>query len=205
MKITFWNNSVAKKNTQTEHSIILGEKNVPYTLVKSGHSKYMRITIYREGRLRVSIPRRVGAHQVDKLLLEKSTWILSKIDYFTTLPPLAIHKNSKKEYVEKKDEALLVVNEALTKYNALYNFKFQKVHIKNQKTLWGSCSRRGNLNFNYKIVLLPERLRDYVVVHELCHVREFNHSKQFWDLVAKTIPDNKEIRKELKITGLQSQ
>jgi hypothetical protein len=64
--------------------------------------------------------------------------------------------------------------------------------------------RKGNLNFNYKIALLPERLADYIIVHELCHLKEVNHSQKFWNLVAKMMPDYLEIRNELKKSGIKS-
>jgi hypothetical protein len=64
--------------------------------------------------------------------------------------------------------------------------------------------RKGNLNFNYKIALLPERLADYIIVHELCHLKEVNHSQKFWNLVAKMMPDYLEIRNELKRSGIKS-
>jgi predicted metal-dependent hydrolase len=84
-------------------------------------------------------------------------------------------------------------------YNQYYGFKYNKINIKNQKTRWGSCSKKGNLNFNYKILFLSAETRDYIVVHELCHLKEFNHSKKFWNLVAETIPNYLQIRKNLKL------
>jgi len=76
-------------------------------------------------------------------------------------------------------------------YNRHYNFTFNRVAIRNQRRCWGSCSSLKNLNFNYKILLLPDHLQDYIVVHELCHLAELNHGQQFWDLVAQQIPDYK--------------
>jgi predicted metal-dependent hydrolase len=111
-------------------------------------------------------------------------------------------KGSKSEYLKYKDQALILVKNKLEHFNQFYNFKYNKVTIRNQSTRWGSCSRRGNINFNYKLALLPENLVDYVIVHELCHLGEFNHSKDFWDLVARTIPDFKERRQELRIKSI---
>lgn len=82
-----------------------------------------------------------------------------------------------------------------------YTFLYKKVTIKNQFSRWGSCSRKGNLNFNYRIVFLPPEQADYLIVHELCHLGEFNHSKNFWDLVEKTTPNWKKLRHELKEGG----
>lgn len=73
-----------------------------------------------------------------------------------------------------------------------------RVCIKTQKCRWGSCSTLGNLNFNWRLVMAPARVIDYVVVHELCHLLELNHSRKFWDLVAQFIPEYKESKEWLK-------
>jgi predicted metal-dependent hydrolase len=111
-------------------------------------------------------------------------------------------KRINKNYLENKNKAFELVKERIEYFNTFYNFKWDRIVVRNQKTRWGSCSKRGNLNFNYKIALLPQKSSDYIIVHELCHLGEFNHSRKFWDLVAKTIPDYKEIRKNLKNSQL---
>lgn len=76
-----------------------------------------------------------------------------------------------------------------------------RVAIREQKSRWGSCSRKGNLNFNWKLIMAPPQALDYVVVHELCHLHEFNHSPRFWALVAAQIPDYEVWKKWLKTHG----
>lgn len=100
-------------------------------------------------------------------------------------------------YTKHKESARALVHRKLAEHNAHYAFTFGKVAIRNQRTRWGSCSKKGNLNFHYRITLLPDHLADYLIVHELCHLAEFNHSKKFWALVAQTIPDYKEKREAL--------
>lgn len=75
---------------------------------------------------------------------------------------------------------------------------YLRISIRDQRTRWGSCSLKGNLNFNWKLVLLPEELADYVIVHELCHRIYMNHSSDFWKLVERELPDYRQRRKALK-------
>jgi predicted metal-dependent hydrolase len=104
-----------------------------------------------------------------------------------------------------KLRALYLVENRIAYFNKIYNAPINKITIRNQKSRWGSCSTKGNLNFNYKIIYLPPELADYIIVHELCHLKEFNHSKKFWDLVAHTIPHHLELRHNLKKIARQLQ
>lgn len=109
-----------------------------------------------------------------------------------------VKKRKNKEYLLHKKEALQLIEERINYFNQFYGYKWNKIFIKNQKTRWGSCSKRGNLNFNYKIIKLSKEVADYIIVHELCHLKEFNHSKNFWFLIEKTIPDYKKLRNTLR-------
>ncbi len=80
----------------------------------------------------------------------------------------------------------------------LHNFKFNNVKVKKLKSRWGSCSVRKNLSFNYLLLKNSKRAIDYVIIHELCHTLEMNHSKRFWDLVGRIMPDYKKVKKDLK-------
>jgi len=172
--------------------------NIEYILKISKKAKKIRLSIYRDGDFIVTIPHRVKEKQAEYFIFKKSKWILDKIHYFENCPPVIKTKCTKKEYNLYKGEALALANNRVEHFNKIYGFNFNKIYIKNQKTRWGSCSRIGNLNFNYKIALLPEKLADYIIVHEICHLGEFNHSQRFWNLITRTTPNYKEIRKELK-------
>ena len=104
----------------------------------------------------------------------------------------------RREYLKYKETARALVKNRLAYFNTFYQFKIGRVAIKNSRTRWGSASKKGNLNFNYKIVLLPAELADYVIVHELCHLGEFNHSSKFWALVAQAVPNWRAIRRKFK-------
>jgi len=101
-------------------------------------------------------------------------------------------------YLEHRERARALVTARLIHFNQTYGFTYGQIAIRDQRSRWGSCSSKGNLNFNYRIALLPPHLADYIIVHELCHRGEFNHSQRFWDLVARTFPDYLALRAELK-------
>lgn len=86
-------------------------------------------------------------------------------------------------------------------WNTGYGFSYGRIAIKDQKSRWGSCSRQGNLNFNWRLLLAPLAVLDYVVIHELAHLREPNHSPAFWALVARQCPDYKTQRRWLRLHG----
>lgn len=127
---------------------------------------------------------------------------------------ISLPRGNKRGLLKYKEEAARLVKERLEFYNKTYNLlgrtpndvsrdtiplnRLNRITIRNTKSRWGSCSKKGNLNFNYRIVFLPPDLADYLVVHELCHLGEFNHSEKFWKLVSMAILDYKERRKELK-------
>jgi predicted metal-dependent hydrolase len=108
-------------------------------------------------------------------------------------------RRNRKSFLKYKENARRLVKERIEVFNKIYGFKFpNRIAIRNTKSRWGSCSKKGNLNFNYRIVFLSPPLADYLVVHEMCHLGEFNHSYKFWDLVALALPDYKKLRKELR-------
>lgn len=184
-----------------EKNIELNEKKIPYTLKVSPSARRLRLSIYRNGSFVVTMPRSMNPGFVEKFIVQKSRWVIKKIEYFKGFSNIFPLKNTKKEYSEHKERALILAQTRIEYFNKTYNFSFNKISIRNQKTRWGSCSKNGNISFNYKIALLPEKMADYIIVHELCHLNEFNHSKNFWSLVAKAIPDHHDIRKDLKKNG----
>lgn len=160
----------------------------------------MRLAIYCDGNFVVTAPQSMNENIVEQFIIKKARWIIDKLEYFKNHPTKLFSKNCRQEYFEYKEKALSLAQEKVYFFNERYGFEFNKICIKNQKTRWGSCSRKGNLNFNYKIALLPEKLADYVIIHELCHLKEFNHSRDFWKLVSESMPDYLKIRKELRQT-----
>ncbi|MCX6754304.1 MAG: M48 family metallopeptidase [Candidatus Nomurabacteria bacterium] len=184
-----------------QKTIQLDGKNITYTLKVSKRAKHIRVAVLSDGSIVATIPPYVPLIIVENFIVKKSQWILDKIEYFSKFKGNSFKKGTHLEYLKYKNKALMLVTNRIEYFNNFYGYKWNKIVIRNQSTRWGSCSKNGNLNFNYKIALLPENAADYIIVHELCHLREFNHSHNFWNLVAKTIPDYLDIRRELKSNG----
>jgi len=175
--------------------------NATIIIKKSRHARRLRITVVSNSMVRVTVPRFVSLRAARIFVAEKSSWIKQKLAEMSRHPPVPPLKGSVEEYVRYRLRASELARDKVNQLNAFYNFRYKKITIRNMASRWGSCSRQGALNFHYKIFLLPPRLQDYLVAHELCHLREMNHSRQFWNLVAQTIPDYKIRRKELKRPG----
>ena len=183
--------------------IKLKNEDVDYIAKKSRRAKNLRLAVYCDGSLVVTMPRGFSAVRAEKFILDKAEWILKKMKLMKGRSGnRLLARRSRSEYLKLKEEARLLVREKIEKFNNAYNLEYKKIVIRSQKTRWGSCSQKGNLNFNYKIVLLPEKYAEYIIVHELCHLGELNHSRRFWNLVAKAVPDYSGIKKELKYKGL---
>ncbi len=174
--------------------IKIKDRNIKYFLRNSRRAKNIRLTIHSDGNLIATKPTYVPFFVLNNFIKRKSSWILSKTEKQENA--IEIEKGS---YQENREKASEFVKRRLKQLNENYNFEYNKVSIRNQKTCWASCSPRKNLSFNYKIIFLPEKMADYIMIHELCHLKEMNHSSRFWNLVAKSFPDHRETRKKLRL------
>lgn len=181
-----------------QKSIKLQNKKVEYTLKVSKRARRMRLAIYCDTNFVVTAPTNTSSSIIEQFLIKKSQWILDKLNYFGSFSKSLIIKNTEADYLKYKQQAQILAEKKVSEFNNIYGFKFNKINIKNQKTRWGSCSKKGNLNFNYKIALLPDKIADYIIIHELCHLKEFNHSQKFWNLVSMAIYNYLDIKNELK-------
>ena len=162
--------------------------------------KIKNINIYVKppnGDVLVTVPMRVSNEEVFRFLKKKEDWILKN------------HKKVKNRQNSLQQEINLEQRKWLEDKIIEYAMRWEpimKVHangftIRDMKTRWGSCAANGNLNFNWLLILAPPEVLDYVVVHELCHRREMNHSQAFWKEVEKILPDYRERQKWLKDNG----
>ena len=190
------------KTVVIQKQIQLSDRQIDYTLRVSGRARWVRMAVHNDGRVVVTVPRRFDQSLIERFILKKSGWVLGKVDHFKRISDAQLLRGAVPDYSHSKDEAIALAQERVKFFSDEYGFKFSKVSVRNQKTRWGSCSRRGNLSFNYRILFLPAEQRDYVVVHEVCHLEQFNHSRKFWDLVARATPNYLEIRRQLRGVGL---
>lgn len=179
----------------------------------------MKVTVIRSNRKTVAIqvnsdlsvtvraPRSASEKDIEEILKKKEAWISKHIEKiketkerFEAEPT---EKLTREKVIALADEALKVIPERVEYFAKVIGVTYGKITVRNQKTRWGSCSSKGNLNFNCLLMLAPPEVLDYVVVHELCHRKQMNHSKAFWLEVEKVLPDYKEVRKWLKEEGSQ--
>ena len=172
-----------------------------YILKTSKRARRIRINVYRDRRAVVTLPSHLPVHAAERFVREKASWILKKLDFFHTHPMVPLPKERESYFLKYEAETLRWIKERITHFNQFYNFGFNRISVKNQKSQWGSCSGKKNISFNYKIIFLPAALRDYIIVHELCHLEELNHSKKFWNIVSQAIPDFAARKKKLRQYG----
>ncbi|MCK9379251.1 MAG: M48 family metallopeptidase [Candidatus Moranbacteria bacterium] len=184
-----------------KRQIEINNKKVDYNIRKSSRACHLRLTICDQGKLTITVPCGITLNQLEKFICQKGDWILDKLEFFRSRRKNAKFVSSQEEYLQKKSEARKIISEKADFFCQRFGFAYKKIAIRNQKSRWGSCSSRGNLNFHYKLADMPERYIDYVVAHELCHLKEMNHSKKFWNLVSQIAPDYKKIIKEMKNFG----
>ncbi|MDO8590659.1 MAG: SprT family zinc-dependent metalloprotease [bacterium] len=171
----------------------------PYVLKRSARSRHIRLRVLPGGRVVVTVPHQVSEESVKSFIASHATWLAGKVEYFKKFPEHRLSlRQEKKLFLAYKQKAQVFAEEKIKKWNEHYQFTFKKIAIRNSRSRWGSCSNAGTLSFNYKIIFLPENLADYLVVHELCHLKEHNHSQAFWFLVSQRVSDYAVCRRALR-------
>ena len=175
-------------------------------LVKRSGTAKLRISVSPRRGVVVSMPWMLPYAIAEKFLLSKRQWVVSAMERQAFQRQMAVHGGKtasvpsdpvKLERMREAARAALVPK--LREAAARHGFGFKgRVAIKNNVTNWGSCSSKGNINLNMRLVLLPERLQDYVILHELCHLRHQNHGPQFHALLDSLLGGReKELQREL--------
>lgn len=165
----------------------------------SSRVKGIKISIRPGGLVLVTKPFFVSKKMAEKLLRQKKDWIEKAVQKQLEVKSL---KSDRRDYLKNKNNSKKIITAKVEELNQFYNFSYNKVFIKNQSSRWGSCSSLKNLSFNWQVANLSDELLTYIVAHELCHLRELNHSHKFWLLVSKLVPNYKNLRKKLLKEGV---
>lgn len=179
-------------------TVLLHNGTIPVEIRKSKRAKRMRVAVYCDGNVVAIQPNNVGFERFLNILEQKISWIQEKLAFYKGKDFIIATKHTHAERKRLSAEAKKIADERVAYFNQFYKFHYGNIFIKNQKTRWGSCSSKRNLNFNYRIATLSQELQDYLIVHELCHLKEFNHSQNFWKLVEQKIPNYRELHSKLK-------
>lgn len=171
---------------------------IDYTVKRSQRARTMRLAIYPDGNVVVTAPRFFGLQAIEDFVTKHSSWVRTKVEETRGRTILRIRRA---DIPTLKKQAFALACVRAEYFAAYYGVAYKKISVRAQKSRWGSCSEKGNLSFNYKINVLDPRLADYIVVHEICHLRQFDHSKAFWALVAEQFPDHRELREKLRNTA----
>ena len=174
-------------------------ENITYTIIRSDR-KNISIHITPEGQIQVRCPRRMKQADIQRFVEEKSSWIHSKLATMQKRPPEP--KFTPEEVQILAQRARNALPPRVAHYARLMGVTYGRITVRSQRSRWGSCSAKGNLSFNCLLMLVPEQVADYVVVHELCHRKEMNHSARFWGTVASVMPDYRVSRQWLKEQGM---
>jgi hypothetical protein len=194
------------------HAFWIGRRLYPVRVRESARARYARVTVVPGRPLDVVVPLGANAGEVDLLLDEKRGWLERKLAeaQMRARPRLGLDRPGVLWSAARAIPTELVLGEdadaaavdrwyrrvarerigaAIRREAVRLEAEYARVTIRDARTLWGSCSARRNLSFSWRLVVAPERVLDYVVVHELCHLRELNHSRQFWQLLDRQRPE----------------
>ena len=173
------------------------------TIVRSSR-RTLSLQIRPDGSLLVRAPLRMPEREIREFLREKSDWIernLAKVETANRVGEEA--PLSAEDIHDLADRALREIPPRVREFARRMGVSYGRITIRNQRSRWGSCSSEGNLNFNCLLMLSPPEVLDYVIVHELAHRKQMNHSAAFWEEVAAVLPDYRKQVKWLKEQGPQ--
>lgn len=172
-----------------------------YQIIRSGR-KTLALQI-KDGALIVRAPKRAKQAEIDALLEQHRGWIEKHLQKAEACRKAAerLEPLSPEELRALADRAAQIIPERVRYYAPRIGVTYGRITIRNQRTKWGSCTARGNLNFNCLLMLAPPEVLDSVVVHELCHRKEMNHSQRFYAEVLRVFPDYKKWDRWLKDNG----
>lgn len=164
-----------------------------YRIIRSNR-KTLGIEV-KNGEVIVRAPMLLGKRKIEKFIALKQNWINNAVK---RQKETSVKELTQAQIKELKEKAKYVLTKKANYYAAVMGVKFNKITIRKQKTRWGSCSSKGNLSFNCMLMQFSDEVINYVVVHELAHLKQMNHSALFWAEVGAVLPNYKTLRKALK-------
>ena len=178
------------------------DKAIQLQVIRSNR-KTLAMRITGPNQVEIRAPRSATKSQIDDFIRQHQSWLDKHLaivnqreEELSSLPAFTAQ-----EIRALADRALQAIPPRVYQFSKLLSVTYGRITIRNQKSKWGSCSSQGNLNFNCLLMLCPSAVMDYVVIHELCHRKEMNHSPRFWAEVEKVLPDYRERRAWLKDHG----
>ena len=181
-----------------EYYIDTASGRIPYTVVRKKR-KTIGITVDDNGNVEIRLPKWAPLYEAHQFAEEKASWVVK------TKKRMEERAENRRDdwdevmsatYPWIRSQGGKLFRNKVAGWAERMGVDYKKLTIKDVSTRWGSCSSRGNINFTWKIFVMPEHMVDYLVVHELAHLRHMDHSPEFWEMVAQYIPDYKEIKKE---------
>jgi len=169
---------------------------------KSKKARYLRISIDSSKEIKVTIPRNISLKGAEKFLHSKIDWVYKQFKKIDQRNNFTL-QNTINSNLFKKEEAKKNIRTRLNELSKIHGFDFNRSFIRSQKTRWGSCSAKNNINLNIKLINLPTELLDYVIIHELVHTKIKNHGQKFWLEMTKYYSNPKAIDKKLKKYNLK--
>lgn len=174
--------------------------------VIESNRKTINFEVREDGTAIARVPMRMPKQRIAMYLESRKEWYIEKVSAAKSRAQKAPEYTvpAPEELTQEQVQAIRQkFTERVAYYAAQMGVTYAHITLRNQKTRWGSCSSKGNLNFNYQLYFLPEELMDYVIIHELAHRVHMNHSPEFWALVAQHCPEYQERRARLKAIGIQ--
>jgi predicted metal-dependent hydrolase len=176
-------------------ALVSPQSSPEYYFVRHRRARRYLLRVDPDGRVRVTIPRGGSRREGDAFALRNRAWIESQL---SRVRPPSIAPEAQRAW---RTRARAVLPARLSELADRHGLAVSAVSIRSQKTRWGSCGRNGHISLNWRLVLMPDWVRDYVLVHELMHLRRLDHSPKFWRLVEAACPDYRRARQWLRAHG----
>ena len=168
-------------------------QSIAYEVLHHPRARHLHLAVGVGGKITVTKPKWAKQTTIEQFVREKQPWIAERVE--SMIKKYGTNENltvdDREHFLKHKEKALRFCEEKVAYWNRKNKFAFNEIRVKQLRASWGICSSTRNLTYNYKIIFLPKREADKLIVHELCHLKEMNHSPRFWNLMEKTLHESK--------------